>query len=267
MANTCGFNLDPRRKKAMRRLTAILIMLLVLSGVGWAQWNEDGQQCFELTKPESYQPDKALPYCNRAIASGELIDRNLATIYYYRASIYAYKKDYKRAIPDFDQATRLDPSMAQAYNGRGFARFFLGQFEEATKDFGQSINWRPTDKFAVLWRYITQSRSGADARSDLEFIVRALQQRDVEMDEWPAPVISFYRGHLSIQDLLKAAADSNPKKQREKRCEAYFYIGQLLLTQGKKNEAIKMLRAAVAANVTDFIEHEAAKAELKRLGS
>jgi lipoprotein NlpI len=246
----------------MRRLTAMLIMLLALSGVGWAQWNEDGQQCFELTKPETYQPDKALPYCNRAIASGELIDRNLATVYYYRAGIYAYKKDYKRAIPDYDQATRLDRSMAQAYNHRGFARFFLGEYEAAAKDFQASVEWRPEDLYAPLWLYIMQARSGGDPSSSLE---RWASGKD--FTDWPGELISLYRGGLSAQEALKAADDSNPKRQREKKCEAYFYIGQLLLTQGKKNEAIKMFRAAAATNVTEFVEHEAAKVELKRLGS
>jgi lipoprotein NlpI len=70
-----------------------------------------------------------------------------------------------------------------------------------------------------------------------------------------------------VQEALRAADDSNPKRQREKKCEAYFYIGQLLLTQGKKNEALKMLRAAAATNVTDFVEYEGAKVELKRLGA
>jgi lipoprotein NlpI len=246
----------------MRRLTAMLIMLLALSGVGWAQWNKDGQQCFELTKPETYQPDKALPYCNRAIDSGELIDRNLATIYYYRASIYAYKKDYKRAIPDYEEATRRDPSLTQAHNARGFARFFLGQYEAAANDFQESAEWKGDDVYALLWRYIAQARSGSDALSPLE-----RWTKDKDFAEWPGQLILLYRGKISAQEALKAADDSNPKRQREKKCEAYFYIGQLLLTQGKKNEAIKMLRAAVATNVTEFVEHEGAKVELKRLGS
>jgi lipoprotein NlpI len=246
----------------MRRLTAMLIMLLALSGVGWAQWNKDGQQCFELTKPETYQPDKALPYCNRAIDSGELIDRNLATIYYYRASIYAYKKDYKRAIPDYEEATRRDPSLTQAHNARGFARFFLGQYEAAAKDFQESAEWKPDDVYTLLWRYIMQARSGGEAANNLE---RWTKGKD--FSDWPGDLISLYRGKISAQEALKAADDSNPKRQREKKCEAYFYIGQLLLTQGKKAEAVKMLRAAVAANITEFVEYEAAKVELKRLGA
>ena len=72
---------------------------------------------------------------------------------------------------------------------------------------------------------------------------------------------------MSSQALLKAAADSNPKKQRERRCEVYFYTGQQLLIEGKKNEAVKMFRAAVATNAVDLVEHEGAKVELKRLGS
>jgi lipoprotein NlpI len=258
----CGFNLDPGRKKAMRRVTALLFMLLALSGVSWAQWNKDGQQCFELTKPETYQPDKALPYCNRAIQSGELTERNLATIYYYRASIYSYKKDYTRAIPDYEEATRLDASMTQAWNGRGRARFFLGQYEAAAKDFQESAEWKGDDIYTLLWRYIMQARSSGDPSSSLEQWTKGK-----DFPDWPGEIISLYRGKLSAQEALKAADDSNPKRQREKKCEAYFYIGQLLLTQGKKNEAIKMFRAAVATNVTEFVEHEAAKVELKRLGS
>jgi lipoprotein NlpI len=248
----------------MRRLTVLLFLLFALSGVSWAQWNKDGQQCFELTKPETYQPDKALPYCNRAIESGELVNRNLATIYYYRASIYAYKKDYKRAIPDYDEATRLDPSLTQAHNGRGFARFFLGQYETAAKDFQESVEWKPDDAYALLWRYIMQVRSGGggDAANNLE-----RWTKDKDFSEWPGQLIWLYRGQVSVQEALRAADDSNPKRQREKKCEAYFYIGQLLLTQGKKNEALKMLRAAAATNVTDFVEYEGAKVELKRLGA
>ena len=169
----------------------VLVMLLAVGQAAWAQWNGDGQQCFELTKPESFKPDQALPICTRAIQSGQLIDRNLATVYYYRGNIYSFKRDFKKAIPDYGEAVRLDPTLAQAYNGRGFAKFFLGQYEEATKDFGRSIDWRPTDLYTLLWRYITQFRSGADGRSDLERILREVQKNEVELNEWPAPVISF----------------------------------------------------------------------------
>lgn len=45
----------------------------------------------------------------------------------------------KEAIASFDQAIRLDPNLAIAYNDRGTAYFSLGQFLRATQDFDQAI--------------------------------------------------------------------------------------------------------------------------------
>jgi lipoprotein NlpI len=245
----------------MQRVTALVFILLAFGQAAWAQWSEDAQNCFELTKPESMNAAKALPYCERAIQSGKLIKRNLATVYYYRGTIYTQKRDHSRAIQDFGEAIKLDPLLAQAYNSRGFARFFIGQFKEAVPDFSMSADLRPEDIYANLWNFIVQSRSGIDGVPGL---VR--NATNFEMEQWPGPIVAMYLGHLSQQEVIKAAVDLDPKKQREKQCEAYFYAGEQLLIQGKKNEAIKMFRAAVATNVTKFVEHEAAKVELKRLG-
>ncbi len=152
--------------------------------------------------------------------------------------------------------------MTQAHNARGFARFFLGQYEAAAKDFQESSEWKGDDVYTLLWRYIVQARTGGEAANNLE-----RWAKDKDFAEWPGQLIYVYRGKLSPQEALRAADDPSPKRQREKKCEAYFYLGELLLTQGKKTEAIKMFRAAVATNVTGFVEYEAAKAELKRLGA
>lgn len=245
----------------MQRVIAWVFILLALGQTAWAQWTEDAQNCFELTKPETMNAAKALPYCDRAIQSGKLINRNLATIYYYRGTIYTQKRDHARAIQDFGEAVRLDPLLAQGYNSRGFARFFLGQFAAAVPDFSKSVQLTPEDIYANLWNFIVQSRSGIDGIPGL-----ARNTTNFEMEKWPGQIVAMYLGHIGTQELIKAAVDSDPKKQREKQCEAYFYVGEQLLIQGKKNEAIKMFRAAVATNVTKFVEHEAAKVELKRLG-
>ena len=245
----------------MRRLIGLIFILHALGAPAWAQWNQDAQDCFENTKPETMNADKALPYCERAINSGELTKRNLGNLYYYRGTIYTQKRDYKRALADYTEAAKFDPTLPQAYNGKGFARFYLGEFQSAVADFTDALSLRPDDIYAWLWRYIVQSRSGTDGKEDLMRMARKLQ-----VDEWPIQVFFMYLGDVTPQALINAANDADPKRQREKKCEAYFYAGEQLLIQGKKSEAVKMFRAAVATNVTKFVEHEAAKVELKRLG-
>jgi lipoprotein NlpI len=65
--------------------------------------------------------------------------------------------------------------------------------------------------------------------------------------------------------VLNAAQDPDPQVQRERQCEAYFYIGEYLLIADQKGEAARMFQAAVSTGVTGLFEYASAKAELRRL--
>ena len=53
------------------------------------------------------------------------------------------EKDYKGAIRDFDEAIRLKPDDAAAYNSRGSAKSNLGDKQGAIKDFDEAIRLKP----------------------------------------------------------------------------------------------------------------------------
>jgi lipoprotein NlpI len=76
----------------------------------------------------------------------------------------------------------------------------------------------------------------------------------------------MYLAGVTPQAVLDVAADSDAETRRVKQSEAYFYVGEYLLMQGKRSEAIDMFRRAVATGLTGSIEYDAAKAELARLG-
>src|SRR3954465_1690347 len=116
------------------RIALLLILFAPASSV-FAQWNQDAQDCFEETKPETFHPDKALPLCERAMNSGQLTPKNVGAMHYYRGTIRTYRKDHKGALEDYTEAIKLDPTLPQAYNSRGFSLFFLGDFQPAQKDF------------------------------------------------------------------------------------------------------------------------------------
>ncbi len=92
--------------------------------------------------------------------------------------------------------------------------------------------------------------------------------KNLDMFYWPGPVISLFLGKTTPKKVLAAARDPFlPKRaQLDLACEAYFYVGQYFLLRGESDEAVRLFRKALDTNATDFVEYDAAKVELERLG-
>ncbi len=59
--------------------------------------------------------------------------------YYGRGLSYYNKKDYDRAIADYNLAIKLDPNYTLAYYGRGFVYKSKGKKDKAIEDFNKFI--------------------------------------------------------------------------------------------------------------------------------
>ena len=182
--------------------------------------------------------------------------------FYNRGNAYRHKGDYDRAIENYDEAIRLNPKHGDAYSNRGLVRFYEGQFAAAVPDFSQAVKFAPTNLYRILLVYLAQARSGSHAQDDL---VQATVGLDLK--EWPGPIVSMYLGKVPEHVVFNAIVDIDPAKERQKRCQAYFYVGQQLLIRQNNSEAAKMFRETLATNATVLFEHEAAQAELKNLGN
>lgn len=62
------------------------------------------------------------------------------------------KKEYDKAIKDYDEAIKLDPTSAYAFGCRGNARRNKKQFDEAIKDYDEAIRFDPKDAYVYLFR-------------------------------------------------------------------------------------------------------------------
>src|SRR6516162_2760697 len=65
--------------------------------------------------------DQRISGCTAAIRSGKWKGRDLAWVHLDRGVAWRAKGDNNRAIADYDQAIRLNPKLAIAYNNRGNA--------------------------------------------------------------------------------------------------------------------------------------------------
>jgi lipoprotein NlpI len=118
----------------------------------------------------------------------------------------------------------------------------------------------PKDIYLALWREIAARQ--AKAQSILE---KAVSQ--VDRATWPAPIAKFLLGESTQTALLTSARGADPKKARDRLCEANFYIGQFALQKASKEEAHLAFQTAVRDCPRQFLEVGAAAAELRALNS
>ncbi len=77
-----------------------------------------------------------------------------------RGVAYRERGDNARAITDFDEAIRLKPDHVDAWFNRGGAWASLGQLQRAIADFDQVLQLQPTDAEALLARGEVRRRAG-----------------------------------------------------------------------------------------------------------
>jgi tetratricopeptide (TPR) repeat protein len=182
-----------------------------------------------------------------------------ALAYTSRGGAWLAKGDFNRAIADYGEALRLDPKNAGAYFARGRANLASGALPKALADLNQASELSPKSAYTALWLDIVNKRSNVSSRlSDAT--------KQIDMTKWPAPVIRLYLGQLTPEALLAAADDPKAETKKGQVCEANFYTGELVLQQGQKDEAKRLLALAAADCPKSFIEYAGATAELKALG-
>ena len=68
---------------------------------------------------------------------------------YNRARGYIRKNEYDRAIDDYSEAIRIDPSDKNFFNNRGVAFTQKGDYDSAMRDYDQAIHLDPNDELAT----------------------------------------------------------------------------------------------------------------------
>jgi len=188
------------------------------------------------------------------------LDGSFALSYNNRGRAHHLNEDYAQAIKDYGEAIEIDPDYPLAFYNRGLARFDQGFFIAAVPDFVRAVQIDPAKPYRVLALYLAKARGGDPDREML-----AANAAQLNLTQWPGPVVSLLLGQATPQAVLNAAQDPDPQVQRERQCEAYFYIGEYLLIADQKGEAARMFQAAVSTGVTGLFEYASAKAELRRL--
>lgn len=160
--------------------------------------------------------DQALADLDGLVAAHpELIDphRGRAIIYVKRGEIDKIRGEAKAIL-------KLLPEDAPRGVATGILNWEAGRMNDAANDFSYEVSHGPQNLYAWLWYALDEARLGK------------LMPRDslphFEAKSWPGPVISFFLGDTSQEEVFTAAQEGDDQLVRRQTCEANFYIGEWL---------------------------------------
>ncbi|MEO5814760.1 MAG: tetratricopeptide repeat protein [Gemmatimonadaceae bacterium] len=191
-----------------------------------------------------------------------------------RGFAHQLKGEYELAVQDYDKSIALAPESAPTYRNRANSRFILGRFGDAASDLERSVKFRDsttppgarfdeTGGYAVVWLHVAKMRDGQDDAKEF-----ARYSARIDSSYWPRPVVSFFEGKLTADQLVaQTATVADPKLRDDQRCGAEFFAGQAAMWKTQAAEARKRLETVTTTCSKRFTEHAAALADLARLGA
>ncbi|WP_376707922.1 lipoprotein NlpI [Parashewanella spongiae] len=196
------------------------------------------------------------------------LEPTLADAYNFLGIYYTQEGNFNNAYEAFDAVLELAPNYDYAHLNRGISLYYGGRNDLAFTDLKTFYEANPKDGYRSLWLYIVQREQDADAAS----IELKKHRQTLNDDEWSTSIVDYYLGDISEYQLLEHAKlnidiEGVPaeKVYAEHLCEAYFYMAKQAALNGNKAKAAQWLKLTLATEVHYFVEYRYAGIELINL--
>lgn len=180
----------------------------------------------------------------RAIAvNTQLINQHpdYAYAYYYRGNAYEKKREFQKAVTDYEIAIRLKPNFAQALTGLGYVYNIRGEINRAMLEYEKSIAADPLFPLAYRLR--------ADVLNDRGEYHRAIADYDKSIK---LEVARFFENPYSRKLFQRSRHFdeiidyfSQIIKGESSDAEAYLWRGAAYYFKGKQDKALKDYNLAI----------------------
>ena len=178
--------------------------------------------------------DKALEYCNQAIA----LDSTETDYLYLKANILDNAGRTEEAIKIMDRYIEKNPEDAFPYYRRGWFKDHSGKYDEAIEDYTMSITLEPNYAYAYMSRGALYLLTGNKQAADEDF------KQTIRLDSIPEEADCSFYAYYYLGDKDKAIETLN--KVLENDDSGDFYDAACLYSiMGDKDKALSYLRKSL----------------------
>lgn len=185
-----------------------------------------------------------------------------AEAYNNRGLTYYHLNRFAEAVSDFDKAIAINPAFAQAYNNRGIVRYAQGQPATAISDYTTAIQFNPNFAYALNNRGNAYAMTGQyqNALNDLQTAV-SLAKNDAEIHNNLGSVYFSTKRYNDAVAEYTRAIQLNPNYS-----EAYYNRGAAYYAQGKYVDALPDAKRAADLNPADSANRDLYNKVSRKLG-
>ncbi len=194
-----------------------------------------------------------------------LIDRHPAESGYYlrRCINHRCLGEGRKALADAEKALQLRGSTSYAHAARGCSYEAAGDLEKALEDYRKAAELNDEKSYFTIWSCLALRKLGKRAEADA--LIRDFLKGLANKDEWVGPVIRYLAGELAEDEVFRLAKHDDPETERERLCEAYYYVAAAHIAAGDLDRAEDLLKKCLAQRVNNFYEHGFAIRDLRTI--
>ena len=178
--------------------------------------------------------DKALEYCNQAIA----LDSVKTNYLYEKANIQDNAGRTQEAIKTMSDYIANTPDEPAGYYQRGWFKDLSGDIEGALEDYTMAITLQPNEAYAYLNRGVLYRLKGENAKAESDF------KQVVRLDSIPEEAECSFYAYYYLGQKDKAIEVLNTMLDKDKKGNCYD-AACLYSVMGEKEKALSYLRQSL----------------------